>query len=118
MENPLSKLMEQNLQKVWNEVNAEQRLSAIEEIYEEDAILSHVGHQVKGHQAINDAVTATLKSLPATFIFTRITPVVINNDLGRLVWGAGPAGQPPIAKGMDVARFSDGKITALYVFLD
>jgi hypothetical protein len=44
--------------------------------------------------------------------------VVINNDLGRLIWGAGPEGQPPVATGMDIACFENGKIASLYVFLD
>jgi hypothetical protein len=45
-------------------------------------------------------------------------PVIINNSIGRLIWGAGPAGQPPVATGMDIVHFENGKIRSLYVFLD
>ncbi|MBW7674281.1 nuclear transport factor 2-like protein [Chryseobacterium chendengshani] len=56
--------------------------------------------------------------MPPDFIFTQLKPVTINNNLGRLIWGAGPEGQPHVATGMDIAHFKDGKIKSLYVFLD
>jgi hypothetical protein len=48
----------------------------------------------------------------------RLKPVIINNGIGRLVWGVGPKGKPPVATGMDIAVFENGKIKSLYVFLD
>jgi hypothetical protein len=51
-------------------------------------------------------------------VFTKLKPVIINNSIGRLIWGAGPAGQPPVATGMDIVHFENGKIRSLYVFLD
>ena len=111
-------IMEDNLNQVWNERNSETRLKAIESIYAAEANLYHVGDQMKGSDAINNSVTATLKHLPQDFEFTKLKPIVINNNLGRLIWGAGPKGQPPVATGMDIAHFENGKIKSLYVFLD
>jgi hypothetical protein len=37
---------------------------------------------------------------------------------GRLAWGSGPRGEPPNYTGLDVVIVRDGKIAALYVFLD
>lgn len=111
-------LMEDNLNKVWNERNPETRANVIEQIYKPQANLYHVGDHAKGLDAINDSVTSTLQNLPPDFVFTKLKPVVINNNIGRLIWGAGPKDQPPVATGMDIAHFKNGKIKSLYVFLD
>ena len=111
-------MMEDNLSRVWNERDPDARLKAIEKIYTSDANLYHVGDQVTGLETINTSVTATLKNLPPDFIFAKLNPVIINNSIGRLIWGAGPVGQPPVATGMDIALFENGKIKSLYVFLD
>jgi hypothetical protein len=87
-------------------------------IYTTGATLNHVGDQVTGHDSINSSVTATLKNLPPDFVFTRLKPVIINNSIGRLIWGAGKEGHEPAATGMDIAHFENGKIKSLYVFLD
>lgn len=111
-------MMEDNLNQVWNEKDPALRLIAIERIYSKTATLNHVGDQGSGFDAINASVSATQKILPANFVFTRLKPVIINNSIGRLIWGAGPEGQSPVATGMDIAHFQDGKIKSLYVFLD
>lgn len=111
-------MMEDNLNQVWNERDPNTRLKAIESIYSTTANLYHVGDQVTGFEAINNSVSATQKILPSNFVFTKLKPVIINNNIGRLIWGAGPAGQLPVATGMDIAHFENGKIKSLYVFLD
>ena len=40
------------------------------------------------------------------------------HNAGRLAWGSGPRGEAPEYTGMDVIIVRDGKIAALYVFLD
>lgn len=118
MTNEAVQMMEDNLNRVWNERDPGARWKAIERIYNPAANLYHVGDQVTGIDAINNSVTATLRNLPPNFVFTKLKPVIINNNIGRLIWGAGPKGQPPVATGMDIAHFEKGKIKSLYVFLD
>src|SRR6218665_3278510 len=107
MSNEVSRIMESNLEQVWNERDPASRLKAIERIYSPTATLNHVGDQVTGADAINESVSTTQKILPSNFIFNKLKPVIINNDSGRLIWGAGPAGQAPVSTGMDVARFEN-----------
>lgn len=114
----LASLMEENLEKVWSERDDVIRLKVIEKLYGVDSGLFHVGHQTQGHQAINDSVTEVLKHMPEEFVFRLLQPVVINNNIGRLLWGIGPKGEPPVQTGMDIAIFQHDKIQALYVFLD
>ena len=40
------------------------------------------------------------------------------HNAGRLAWGSGPRGEPPNYTGLDVVIVREGKIAALYVFLD
>jgi hypothetical protein len=40
------------------------------------------------------------------------------HNAGRLAWGSGPRGEAPDYAGPDVIIVRDGKIAALYVFLD
>ncbi|QEE50260.1 nuclear transport factor 2 family protein [Flavobacterium alkalisoli] len=114
----LASVLEKNLEQVWNQRNSEIRLQVIESLYEEDCGLFHVNHHIKGYGAINESVSGVLAQMPGDFIFTRLSPVVINNDLGRLIWGVGPKGKPPVQTGMDIVIFEQGRIRSLYVFLD
>ena len=46
-----------------------------------------------------------------------MAPQVLHNS-GRLAWGSGPTGEAPVYTGVDFIIARDGKIAALYVFLD
>jgi hypothetical protein len=118
MNNELALLMQRNLTEVWSERNADNRMIAIEDIYTSNASLYHVEDKISSITAINATVSATLSNFPAEFAFTQLKPVIINNDIGRLNWAVGPKGAAPVATGMDIAVFENGKIKALYVFLD
>jgi hypothetical protein len=118
MNTDLGLLMEQNLIEVWSERDASNRMKSIKSIYAAESTLYHVGHQTTGHEAINESVNNVLANVPEEFKFFKLKPVVINNNVGRLVWGMGPASDSIVATGMDIAVFGDGKIKSLYVFLD
>ncbi|SEK80305.1 nuclear transport factor 2 family protein [Parapedobacter koreensis] len=118
MNNDLALLLEKNLAQVWSERDASHRIESIRTIYAINSGLYHVGHQTTGYEAINDSVSKVLANVPATFSFFKLQPIVINNDIGRLIWGMGPNIESIVATGMDIAFFEDGKIKSLYVFLD
>lgn len=111
-------LMLANLSRVFGERNAGKRIAAIRTLYTEYAVLSEPHRSVKGHLAINQAVTDLLAGLPATFEFTALGPAIGHHGVGRLCWRSGPAGGPPAVTGMDVAHFEGSRIQALFVFLD
>jgi len=118
MNKDLAHLMEENLAKVWNQRNAADRIKSIQTIYTADSNLYHVGHQTAGHMAINESVSNVLANLPTGFTFFKLKPVIINNNIGRLIWGMGASIDSIVATGMDIAVFEEGKIKSLYVFLD
>ncbi|WPR77310.1 nuclear transport factor 2 family protein [Algoriphagus sp. NG3] len=118
MNNDLSFLMEENLAQVWSQRDSFARMKSIQTIYTVDSTLYHVGHQTTGHEAINGSVNNVLQNMPSEFSFFKLKPVVINNNMGRLIWGMGSSKESIVATGMDIAVFEDGKIKSLYVFLD
>ena len=111
-------LMQANAVRVFSERDPARRLDAIRELYTADAILTEPEGVSKGEAAISDAVAALLSKLPPAFAFTSIAAAIGHHGVGRLLWRAGPPNGPPAVTGMDVAHFKDGRIQALYVFLD
>jgi hypothetical protein len=112
------RLMQANAARVFSERDPTRRLSAIRELYNAEAVLFEPEGVFKGEAAISGAVTALLSKLPPTFVFTATGAAIGHHDVGRLLWKAAPPNSPAAATGMDVAHFKDGRIQALYVFLD
>lgn len=118
MSKALIQLMEEHLKQVWSERNPINRLKALDTLYAKDSILYEVGEIISGHEEINNKVSGIVGSIPPDFAFTRLKPIIINNNAGRLQWGLGPKGKPPVSTGTDIAIFENGKIKRLYVFID
>ena len=65
-----------------------------------------------------DQVAGELRAGHPSFVYIpHSTPQAVQ-DAGRIAWGSGPAGGPPRYTGLDVIIVRDGKIAALYVFLE
>jgi len=63
-------------------------------------------------------VTELLSKLPPALAFRSTGTAIGHHGVGRLLWQAGLPNGPPAVTGMDIAHFKDGRIEALYVFLD
>ena len=117
MSKALADLMERNLFEVFGQVNSVRRAATIAELYTADCRFFEAEDQISGREALNAKVESIRKDAPG-FEFRAAGPAQINHDLGRLRWQFGPAGARPVVTGMDIAVFKDGKILALYAFLD
>jgi hypothetical protein len=113
-----AELLEKNLLQVWNERDATKRRAVIESIYQNDATFFEGHSGTSGYDAINRKIGDTLQALPGDFVFRVRKPAQVNNNMARLYWGVGPADGPGAGTGMDIALFREGRIQALYVFLD
>ena len=111
-------LMQANAVRVFSERDAARRLDAIRELYTVDAVVTEPEVVSKGVAAISDAVTELLSKLPPAFVFTPIGAAIGHHGVGRLLWKAGPPNGPTAVTGMEIAHVKDGRIQALYVFLD
>jgi len=115
---PLTELMVRNLSEVFSERDPDRRIEAVRAIYAEDATFYEGKHAFVGWIAISAQVSKLLTTLPPDFVFSPAMPPSRNHDLGRMPWQLGKPGGAVAGRGMDVALFADGKIRALYVFLE
>jgi len=65
-----------------------------------------------------DKFAGDLRATHPHFVYTPHGEPQALHNAGRLAWGSGPSGEAPDYTGMDLIIVRDGKIAALYVFLD
>jgi hypothetical protein len=115
--NTLGQLMERNVLEVFGERDSKRRKSVINELYTENCTFFEAHDQIIGRDALNAKVEQILEEAPG-FVFRLAGPAEVNHDHGRLRWHFGPNGAAPVVAGMDIAVFEQGRIRALYAFLD
>jgi hypothetical protein len=111
-------LMQANLVRVFSEADPGRRGLAIADIYAPGAVLYEPDHVAVGQAKIADAVETLRGSLPPGFAFAAQGPAVGHHGVGRLRWRGGPPGGPVVVTGTDVARFENGRIKTIHVFID
>ena len=117
MSNRIEELLNRNLQEVFGEGDATRRRAAIEELYTQDCVLYVPPGVFVGHDAL-DKFAGDLRATHPHFAYTPHGKPQTLHNAGRLGWGSGPRGEAPVYTGLDVIIVRDGKIAALYVFLD
>ena len=110
-------LLSRNLPEVFGEGDPARRRVAIQQLYTEDCVLCAPPGTFVGHNALNK-FAGDLRAMHPHYVYTpHGAPQVLHNS-GRLAWGSGPQGEAPRYTGMDFIIARDGKIAALYVYLD
>jgi SnoaL-like domain len=110
-------LLNRNLPEVFGEGDPARRRTAIQALYTDDCVLYVPPGTFVGHDAL-DKFAGDLRATHPHYAYTSHgTPQVLHNS-GRLAWGSGPKGEPPVYTGVDFIIARDGKIAALYVYLD
>jgi ketosteroid isomerase-like protein len=110
-------LMRRNLLEVFDNRDGESRRAAILELFTEDCIFCDPHGRQVGHGALDRAVVQLHDGTPG-FVFSETGAAQAIPDAGRLGWSYGPAGRASAVTGEDLVLFRDGKIAALYTFLD
>ncbi len=115
-----AQLLEDSLLRIWNDREAESRLKSMQEVYAADIAFyeSNDSPAFIGHQAINELIGRLQAQWPAGFKFELLQPGRANHHIQEIQWRLGEDGEPPVATGSDIAIIADGKISALYLFLD
>jgi hypothetical protein len=114
----LESLMERNVSEVFGERDPSRRERAIAQLYAEDCALYDAEGESIGKAAVSARVGRILDESPPDFAFSLVGRAEVIHDVGRLRWQTGSAGAPPVLSGMDVAVFANGKIRALYTFIE
>jgi hypothetical protein len=113
----IATLLTRNLPEVFGEGDPARRRAAIEQLYTEDCVLYVPPGAFVGHDTL-DKFAGDLRATHPDFVYTpHGAPQVLHNS-GRLAWGSGLSGQAPAYTGVDFVIVRDGKIAALYVYLD
>src|SRR6266446_698964 len=97
--------------------NVVRRRAAIEDLYTEDCVLYAPPGVFVGPEAL-DRFAGDLRATHPHFVYTPRGEAQALHNAGRLAWGSGLRGEPPNYTGLDVVIVREGKIAALYVFLD
>jgi hypothetical protein len=117
MSDRIHELLNRNLQEVFGEGDAARRRAAIAELYTEDCVLYAPPGVLVGRAAL-DRFAGDLRATHPHFTYVPHGEPQALHNAGRLAWGSGPRGESPEYTGLDVIIVRDGKIAALYVFLD
>jgi hypothetical protein len=117
MHDPIHELLHRNLQEVFGEGDDVQRRAAIEALYTEDCAVHVPPGVFVGHAAL-DKFAGELRATHPHFVYTPHGEPQVVHGVARLLWGSGPRGEKPAYTGEDVIVVRDGRIAALYVFLD
>jgi hypothetical protein len=113
----ITTLLMRNIVEVFGENDRERRRAAIRDLYAEDAVVHAPPGTVVGHDAL-DKFAGDLRSMHPDYVYTPSAQPQVLHDSARLVWGSGPKGEPPRYTGEDFILVRNGKIAALYVYLD
>jgi hypothetical protein len=113
----IRELLDRNLQEVFGEGDDRRRRTAINELWTEDAVLYVPPGIVQGRDAI-DKFAGDLRATHPHYVYTPHGEPQVLHNAGRIAWGSGPRDETPEYTGWDVIIVRDGRIAALYVFLD
>jgi hypothetical protein len=100
-----------------NARDADSRRAAIDELWDKDGVFIDPGGVHEGVEKIN-AIIELLFTQFEGCVFSVRGPGQSMYDVGRLPWSYGPPDDPQRLTGTDVGVTKDGKLTALYVFID
>jgi ketosteroid isomerase-like protein len=117
MAEAIETLLTRNLHEVFGERDPARRAGAIEALFAPDSVFSDPHGRHVGHAALEQAVAA-LQARFADHVFSEIGAPDVLLDGGRLAWAFGPPDDPRRITGLDVIVVRDGRIVALYTFLD
>jgi hypothetical protein len=118
MSNRISTLLLRNLRDGFGENDPVRRRTAIDEIFDENAVFYDPKRGVfRGRDEI-DRIAGLIKATHPDFEFHPLFPPEESGDAGRVRWVSGTPGQPPAYAETDfiVARYS--RIASVYPFFD
>ena len=118
MSNKASELLLRNLNDVFAESDPVRRRAALNEVWHEDCVFYDPNSGAHYGRDEIDRIAGKVKATHPTYRYTPIAAPEEAGDGGRVRWVSGAPGQLPEYAGTDFIVVRDGKIGALYMFLD
>ncbi len=117
MSNSISVLLRRNLD-VFGENDPARRRALIDEIFTEDCVFYDPNKGAhRGHGAI-DRIAGAIKANHPDFQYQPIAEPEVSGDGGRIQWVSGRPGDTPTYAGTDLIVAREGRISAVYLFID
>lgn len=114
----ISTLLIRNLSDVFGENDPVRRRAAIDELYTEDVVFYDPSKgEYRGRDEI-DRIAGTIKATHPDFQYQTIAEPEELGNAGRVPWVSGRPGELPTYAGTDFIVARDGRIAAIYLFLD
>ena len=113
----VSALLLRNLHDVFGEIDPVRRRTAIDEIFQEDAVFYEPTGAYRGRDEI-DRIAGVIKATHPDFQYQ---PLSLPEEIGdgcRVRWVSGSPGKAPAYAGTDFIIVRDGKIASVYLFFD
>ena len=111
-----AELMRRNLLDVFNESDPQRRAAVIADSYAEDVVWHEPDRKIYGRKDFERRATELLAE-NSGWTFRTAGPAVELDDIGQLPFDWGPAGEPAVVSGMDIARTANGVIIELYTIV-
>jgi SnoaL-like domain len=118
MTNSASTLLLRNLSDVFGEIDPVRRRKAIDEVWQVDGVFYDPNSGPHRGRDEIDRIAGKVKATHPSFRYQPISPPEEIGDGARVRWVSGTPGEPPEYAGTDFIIARDGKIAALYMFLD
>jgi hypothetical protein len=116
MTQSVEKLMRANLLEAFGERDPGQALGLDRAHLRRGVVFLDPDEVTEGRVALNAKAQRLLDDAPE-FVFSPAGPVYVNHDMRYLAWNLGPAGAPPVVKGIDTRFIEDGRIAKVYTIL-
>jgi hypothetical protein len=113
----ISTLLIRNLDDEFGEIDPARRRAAIDEIFHEDAVYYDLNGAYRGRDEIH-RIAGVIKAGHPDFRYQPIAPPEELGNGGRVRWVSGRPGHAPSFAGTDFIVARDGRIAAVYRFLD
>ncbi len=113
----VSHLLERNLLYIFNQRDGKKRRAALRELWAAEGVLWSAEGTYVGYKSVDQAAASLLRRYPE-YDFTPAGEVDDIPDAARMRWAFGAVGSAPAITGMDVITAANGRIVAMYRFLD
>ncbi|MVN75673.1 hypothetical protein GO988_04970 [Hymenobacter sp. HMF4947] len=102
---------------ILNNLDKTARTPAIAEVYADDLIFIDPHQETTGSEHFDAFLQGLHQKFPGA-VFQLAQPMDIHHQIARINWNFGPPANPTAVTGQDTVVLADGKIQALYVFLN
>lgn len=102
---------------ILNNLDLASRTTAIAEVYADNLTFVDPHQEFTGREHFDGFLQGLHQKFPGA-VFQLAQPIDVHHHIARILWNFGPPANPTAVTGQDTVVLADGKVQAIYVFLD